>query len=231
MAIRLGGIELYAGPPVLGGPDDLDAVIRDFIDGAKQSVLIAVQELDSRSIAQAVLAAAARPKVPVTATKTKVRVQVILEGSYLTEDKPLLDPFAPGGANETNRTLHAALLRAGVDVITDLNPEIFHQKFMVRDAGTETAAVLDRINELHPDRYRHKSGGQPRAVRQQSQPHSRAARKKDHRSVPDRVPPAYARGHSVIYMNGSSPNPASSGSAPSGSSRSSRRGTALRWRS
>jgi phosphatidylserine/phosphatidylglycerophosphate/cardiolipin synthase-like enzyme len=142
MAIQLGGIELYAGPPVLGGPDDLDAVIRDFIDGAKQSVLVAVQELDSRPIAQAVLAAAARPKVPMTATKSKVRVQVILEGSYLTEDKPLLDPFAPGGANETNRTLHAALLRAGVDVITDLNPEIFHQKFMVRDAGTETAAIL-----------------------------------------------------------------------------------------
>jgi hypothetical protein len=32
------GIELYAGPPALGGPDDLDAVIRGFIDGAKQSM-------------------------------------------------------------------------------------------------------------------------------------------------------------------------------------------------
>jgi phosphatidylserine/phosphatidylglycerophosphate/cardiolipin synthase-like enzyme len=152
MAIRLGGIELYAGPPVLGGPDDLDAVIREFIDGAKQSVLIAVQELDSRPIAQAVLAAAARPKVPATATNTKVRVKVILEGSYLTEDKPLADPFAPGGDNETNRTLHAALLRAGVDVITDLNPKIFHQKFMVRDAGTDSAAVLTgSTNFTHTD--------------------------------------------------------------------------------
>ncbi|MET0236884.1 MAG: phospholipase D-like domain-containing protein [Kibdelosporangium sp.] len=152
MAIRLGGIELYAGPPVLGGPDDLDAVIREFLGGAKQSVLVAVQELDSRPIAQAVLAAAARPKVPVTATKTKVRVQVILEGSYLTEDKPLVDPFAAGGANENNRILHAALLRAGVDVITDLNPEIFHQKFMVRDAGTDNAAVLTgSANFTHTD--------------------------------------------------------------------------------
>jgi hypothetical protein len=30
----------------------------------------------------------------------------------------------------------------GVDVITDLNPEIFHQKFVIRDAGTDTAATL-----------------------------------------------------------------------------------------
>jgi hypothetical protein len=34
------------------------------------------------------------------------------------------------------------VLRAGVDVITDLNPKIFHQKFMVRDPGLPTAAVL-----------------------------------------------------------------------------------------
>jgi len=142
MGVALNGIELYAGPPLLGGPDDLDAVIREFIDGAKQSVLIAVQELDSRPIAEAILAAARRPKSPPTASGTKVRVQVILEGSYLVEDKPLVDPFVAGGDNEVNRELHAALLRAGVDVITDLNPEIFHQKFVVRDAGTESAATL-----------------------------------------------------------------------------------------
>jgi hypothetical protein len=50
----LKGIELYAGPPALGGPDDLNAVIRGFIDGAKQSVLVAVQELDSRPVAEAI---------------------------------------------------------------------------------------------------------------------------------------------------------------------------------
>lgn len=69
---------------------------------------------------------------------------MILEGSYLTEDTPLADPFVAGGDNEVNRELHAALLRAGFDVITDLNPEIFHQKFVVRDAGTGTVSRRSR---------------------------------------------------------------------------------------
>ena len=33
MGVQLGSIEFYAGPPVLGGPDDLDAVIREFAGG------------------------------------------------------------------------------------------------------------------------------------------------------------------------------------------------------
>jgi phosphatidylserine/phosphatidylglycerophosphate/cardiolipin synthase-like enzyme len=130
------------GPSVLGAPDDLDAVIRAFIDGAQQRLLVAVQELDSRPIAEALLAAAARPRTPATARGTRIRVQAILESSYLTEEKPLADPWTGAGDNEANRTIYAALLRAGIDVITDLNPEIFHQKFVVRDPGTATAAVL-----------------------------------------------------------------------------------------
>jgi phosphatidylserine/phosphatidylglycerophosphate/cardiolipin synthase-like enzyme len=132
MGLDLGSVEFFAGPPVLGGPDDLDQVIRSFIDGATTSLQIAVQELDSRAIAAAVLAAKAR----------KVRVQIILEGDYLLEDPPVADPWAPAGANEGNRVIHGALLRAGVDLITDLNPKIFHQKFIVRDSGKPTAAVL-----------------------------------------------------------------------------------------
>ena len=142
MGVERNGVEFYAGPSVLGGPDDLDDVIRRFIDGARQSVLVAVQELDSRPILEAVLAAARRPRQPATARGLKVRVRVILEGDYLAEEKPLDDPFTPGGALEGNRELHAALLRAGIDVITDLNPKIFHQKFVVRDAGTDSAATL-----------------------------------------------------------------------------------------
>jgi phosphatidylserine/phosphatidylglycerophosphate/cardiolipin synthase-like enzyme len=132
MGLDLGSVEFYCGPPVLGGPDDLDAVIRSFIDGATESLHIAVQELDSRAVAEAVLAAKAR----------KVAVRVILEGAYLGEQKPPADPWTPGGGNEANREIHTALLRAGVDLITDLNPEIFHQKFIVRDRGEPTAAVL-----------------------------------------------------------------------------------------
>ena len=56
MGVDLGGIEFYAGPPVLGGPDDLNAVIREFIDGATSRLLVAVQELDSRLIAESILA-------------------------------------------------------------------------------------------------------------------------------------------------------------------------------
>ena len=132
MGVQLGAVEFYAGPPVLGGPDDLDAVIRTFIAGAKKSLFIAVQELDSKAIAETVLAAKA----------AKVRVQMILEGDYLLEAPPLADPWAAKGANEGNRVIHSALLRAGVDVITDLNPAIFHQKFIIRDPGETTGAVL-----------------------------------------------------------------------------------------
>jgi phosphatidylserine/phosphatidylglycerophosphate/cardiolipin synthase-like enzyme len=134
MAIDLGSIEFYAGPAELGGPDDLDQVIRDFIAGAKKTLLIAVQELDSRAIAEAILSAKAA--IP------KFHVQLILEGDYLLEEPPIADPWSLTGDNEGNRVIHAALLRAGVDVITDLNPEIFHQKFMVRDPGLPSAAVL-----------------------------------------------------------------------------------------
>jgi phosphatidylserine/phosphatidylglycerophosphate/cardiolipin synthase-like enzyme len=132
MGVDLGSVELYAGPTVLGGPDDLDAVIREFIAGATDTLLIAVQEIDSRAVAEAILAAKAR----------KVSVQIILEGDYLVEDPPIADPWSLTGDNENNRVIHSALLRAGVDLVTDLNPKIFHQKFIVRDPGAPTAAVL-----------------------------------------------------------------------------------------
>lgn len=132
MGFQLGPIEFYAGPAVLGGPDDLDAVVRSFITKARESLFIAVQELDSRSITEAVLAAKA----------AKVRVQVMLEGDYLVEQPPVSDPWSTSGSNEGNRAIHAALLRAGIDVVTDLNPAIFHQKFVVRDPGGPSAAVL-----------------------------------------------------------------------------------------
>ena len=132
MGIKVGGIELFMGPATLGGPDDLDEVIRAFLGGAKRSLAVAVQELDSRPVAEAILAARA----------AKLRVRMILEGDYLVESRPVADPWALAGDNEVNRVIHGALLRAGVDVVTDLNPAIFHQKFVVRDPDEPTAAVL-----------------------------------------------------------------------------------------
>lgn len=56
MASFAGGkIQAYVGPPDLGAADDLEQVIVDFIAGAKTRLDIAVQEIDSRPIAQAIL--------------------------------------------------------------------------------------------------------------------------------------------------------------------------------
>ncbi|WP_394553853.1 phosphatidylserine/phosphatidylglycerophosphate/cardiolipin synthase family protein [Agromyces sp. MMS24-JH15] len=132
MPISVGGIELHMGPASLGAPDDLDAAIRGFIDRAKHTLDIAVQEIDSKPIARAIIAAKERGVV----------VRVILERDYLTEVKALADPWTMDGEHLVNRDIFAALLKARVDVIGDLNPAIFHQKFIVRDNGKTGAAVL-----------------------------------------------------------------------------------------
>lgn len=68
-----GKIEAYVGPPALGAADDLEAVIIDFIAGARSKLSIAVQELDSEPIARAILAASWRG----------VHVELFLEQDYL----------------------------------------------------------------------------------------------------------------------------------------------------
>ncbi len=133
--IKVGGIELYMGPVVLGAPDDLDAVVGSFIDEATDSLAIAVQEIDSEPVARRIIAARQRG----------VQVRVVLEGDYLVEGTARPDPWVVlriGGTNEGNRQILNAFLRARVDVILDLNPRIFHQKFIVRDEGEPGSAVL-----------------------------------------------------------------------------------------
>ncbi len=135
MASFAGGrIRIYCGPPSCGAPDDLLEAIVDFIDGAKDSLAIAVQELESKPIARAIVRAAQR----------KVRIRMVLEQDYLRAGEPASDPFDLSEAveDEENRALLAALLRAGVDVRADYNPAIFHQKFIVRDPGERTRGVL-----------------------------------------------------------------------------------------
>jgi phosphatidylserine/phosphatidylglycerophosphate/cardiolipin synthase-like enzyme len=138
-----GQIEAFVGPPGLGAADDLEAVIVAFIAGAKKSLDIAVQELDSRLIAQAILDARWRG----------VDVVLFLEQDYLRTTLKGTPPTAPKlKAGETleqalarvqwgddttdlaeNRKILAALLRSDVEVRGDFNPKIFHQKFVLRD--------------------------------------------------------------------------------------------------
>jgi phosphatidylserine/phosphatidylglycerophosphate/cardiolipin synthase-like enzyme len=137
-----GRIEVYVGPRELGGADDLEDAIVTFISGARESLDIAVQELDSEPIAQAVLDARWRG----------VDVDLFLEQDYLRSELPRV-PVAPTPrAGETaadalrrvqwledtselteNRRILSALLRSDVEVRGDWNPKIFHQKFVLRD--------------------------------------------------------------------------------------------------
>lgn len=156
MASFAGGkIEAFVGPPELGAADDLEQVIVDFIRGARSSLDIAVQEIDSRAIAQAILDARWRG----------VRVHMFLEQDYLRSDLVGSPPKAPtprpGETAEqalhrvqwlkdetdlaVNREILAALLRSDIEVKGDYNPKIFHQKFILRDyegRASSTSALL-----------------------------------------------------------------------------------------
>jgi phosphatidylserine/phosphatidylglycerophosphate/cardiolipin synthase-like enzyme len=137
-----GKIEAYVGPRELGAADDLEAVIAQFIGGATKTLDIAVQELDSEPIAQAILDARWRG----------VDVQMFVEQDYLRSPHPKKALTATPMAGETeadarhrlqwgdddtelapNREIFAALLRSDIEVKGDYNPAIFHQKFVLRD--------------------------------------------------------------------------------------------------
>lgn len=140
-----GKIQAFVGPQELGAADNLEQKIVEFIDGAEHRLYIAVQELDNIEIAKAIIRARWR----------KVSVRMILEQDYLMDKKVPRDEVKPmeGESEETaieriqwtepanspegtyreNRIILAALLRNNVDVKADYNPEIFHQKFIVRD--------------------------------------------------------------------------------------------------
>ena len=142
-AFANGKIEAYVGPQELGAADSLEAVIVDFLNGARSSLDMAVQELDSEPIAQAILDARWRG----------VSVNLFLEQDYLRSPLRGKPPKAPApkpgetaeqalrrvqwDEDETdlaaNRRILAALLRSDIEVKGDFNPKIFHQKFALRD--------------------------------------------------------------------------------------------------
>ncbi|MEJ2022714.1 MAG: phospholipase D-like domain-containing protein [Maritimibacter sp.] len=144
MPVTSGPVTLYLGPATLGAPDDLEAPILDFIAAAQDELLISVQELDHRPIAEALIAARRRG----------VAVRVILEQDYLREARP---PEGDSlGSYEVNRELLSEILRASVDAKADYNPAIFHQKFIVRDrvalltgsTNFTTTGVTKNLNHL-----------------------------------------------------------------------------------
>ncbi len=133
MPIQEGNINIYLGPQQQGGPDSLLEPIIAFINKARrrQRLMIAVQEIDHQPIAEAIIAARKRGAI----------VDVVLEQDYLLCDKIPGDPFQPSGKHEENRFLLNALLRATVDVKSDFNSKIFHQKFMVRGHSVLTGST------------------------------------------------------------------------------------------
>ena len=144
MPETVGKISLFMGPSNLGAPDDLEAAIIDFIGGATKELLVSVQEIDHRPIAEALIAA----------RRKGVRIQVILEQDYLRESGvPDEDEL---GKHEINRVLLSRILRVGIDAKADYNPDIFHQKFIVRDrtalltgsTNFTTTGVTKNLNHL-----------------------------------------------------------------------------------
>ena len=151
-----GKIECFCGPTEKGAQDDLETVIVGFIDAAVNELQVAVQELDNEKIARALVDAKLRRGVD---------VEVFLEQDYLVESwtPAQFQRMRTGGESEAdtierivwgtaelpldaNRRLLGALQRANIDVKADLNPAIFHQKFIVRDVhgGAGTAPGLRR---------------------------------------------------------------------------------------
>ncbi len=135
--MKIGSVEMYMGPSLLGAPDDLEKTIVEFIDGAEKKLDIAVQELDSWEIGKAIIRARRR-KIP--GRTARVRVNLVLEADYLTEHRTVhfdLDcesaRLKRAGEHKDNRAIHDAILRSAIYVRSDFNPSIFHQKFIVRD--------------------------------------------------------------------------------------------------
>ena len=140
MPVTVGNISIFMGPDALGAPDDLERVVVSFIGKAERKLDVAVQELESRPIAEALLAARARG----------IKVRLMLEGDYLSVKRRKENPFQPGGGNEENRKIFAAVLRGNIDVRTDYNPNIIHQKFIVRDIKKGKTALLTGSTNFTP---------------------------------------------------------------------------------
>src|SRR3546814_18454100 len=92
-------LELHMGPASLGAPDDLEAAIVGFIDEAKETLDVDVQEIESRPIAEAL----------VRGRQRGVRHRLVLEQDYLRWGGPPGGPLALARAGEEPRKPFDAL--------------------------------------------------------------------------------------------------------------------------
>ncbi|MCK5617699.1 hypothetical protein KAR91_88360 [Candidatus Pacearchaeota archaeon] len=99
MSIKVGNIEFFTGPNEVGATDKLETTVINFIDQAQKKLDIAVQELQTQAVAEAIIRARQR----------KVTVRIVLEQDYLRSSRIKPKPFEPGGEDEENRYLHNAL--------------------------------------------------------------------------------------------------------------------------
>jgi len=132
MAVFAGGkIEAYVGPPGLGAHDDLEAVIVEFIAGARCRLDIAVQELDSEAIARAIL----------TASWRGVRVTLFVEQDYLRsplrrDSTGVPIPPTPKPGETPAQALERAQWQASVDGVTSAARSILIRALVVRSQGS-----------------------------------------------------------------------------------------------
>ena len=130
--------EIIYGTKTIGRPSDLLDTIVDFTEASHQTLDVAVQELESRPIADALISARQRG----------VSVRVVLEENYLSVQRPLADPWSEGGNNETNRHIYDALQRAKIEVKKEYpTPSLF--KLMLFRMSRSTMKLI--LNENYRD--------------------------------------------------------------------------------
>ena len=113
MDFENGKIQVFFGPQAYQAKDDLEKEIVDFIKDTKESLDVAVQELENPKIAEAIDAVSRRTRD--SRPNRRIPVRVVVESSYLRESKPI-PPNDPPKLGEfgVNREQMRLLLRGAV---------------------------------------------------------------------------------------------------------------------
>ena len=148
MGAQLGNsVEFYVGPPVLGAPDDLDAVIRGLHRRARKTVARSRYRSWIRGTITDALLAAKKAQ--------GARAQSSWRATIWSSRTRSADPWTTGGDYEANRSdpLGAAAGRRRRDHRPepgDLPPEVHRPR-----PRQEPRRGAHRLDQLHADRHRH----------------------------------------------------------------------------